>query len=419
MGELYFVPGSFGRQSGISTMMITYVRAVSAFAGVLALVSAAGGDELLLSGGGRLSGKIVNADQSPRTNYVVELASGAMLTLGKEQVRQVIAETAADVEYAAIRHQQPDTAAGQWALAEWCKEHKLYDERKQHLARVVELEPDHVNARAALGYSKIGGRWTTQAQHQAGLGKVLYKGTYHFPQAIEIMENRERAEKAKSLWFANLKRWRDQLGGEKGSAASTSITTINDPAAMWALRDFLQNEENENVRVLYVKALSNIGNGDAQSLLVELSLQDESEEVRLTALDYLDDHPQYSLISRYIQGLRSGDNRVVNRSAVALSRFKDRRAIAPLIEALVTTHKYKVTTGNSNPGAISAGNGSLGSGLSMGQSTHIETKVLQNQAVLETLVVLAGGNNFQYDMQAWKSWYAGQKKNSLLDVRRS
>ena len=384
-----------------------------------ACLSTAYGDELLLSGGGRLTGKVVNADQTPRTNYVVQLASGGTLTLAKDQVRQVIAESAADAEYARLRHEQPDTAAGQWKLAEWCKEQKLTEVRKQHLARILELEPDHREARAALGYTRIQGRWTTTAQHQTAMGKVLYKGEYHYPQAIEIMENRDRADKAKKLWQVNLKRWREQLEGDKGQAAQAAIVAIDDPAAIWALRENMQSEQNEDVRLLYVKALATIGNGDAKVLLAERSLQDPSEEVRLTALDHLDDQPRYSLISLYIQGLRSGDNAIVNRSAVALSRFKDPRSIAPLIEALVTTHKYKVTTGNSNPGGLSATNGSMGSGLSMGQSTHVITKVEQNQAVLETLVTLVGGQNFQYDIQAWKLWFAGRKKNNLLDVRRS
>jgi len=384
-----------------------------------ALANSAAADEFLLAGGGRLSGKVVNADQTPRTTYIVQLASGGTLTLAKDQVRQVVAESAAGAEYARLRHEQPDTAAGQWAIAEWCKEQKLTDVRKQHLARILELEPDHRDARAALGYTKISGRWTTQAQHQTAMGKVLYKGTYWYPQAIEIMENRERAEKAKMLWFTNLKRWRDQIDSDKSAAASAAITAITDPAAIWALKEYLANEQNVDVRLLYVKALARIGTGDAQVLLAERSLQDPSEEVRLTALDYLDDEPRYGLTTLYIQGLRSGDNQVVNRSAVALSRFKDPRAIAPLIEALVTVHKYKVTTGNSSPGGISAANGNGGTGLNMGQSTHLVTQNEQNQAVLETLVVLTGGQNFRYDVQAWKSWYAGRKKNNLLDVRRS
>jgi hypothetical protein len=388
--------------------------------GPATLPSTARGDELQLAGGGRLTGKIVNADQTPRTNYVVQLASGATLTLGKDQVRKVVAESTAEAEYAALRHQQPDTAAGHWALAEWCKEHKLTDQRKRHLARVIELEPEHREARTALGYNKIAGRWTTTAEHQEAMGKVPYKGGYQYRQAIEIMENRERADKAKATWFATLKRWREQLGSDRGAAASASITAINDPAAIWAIKDFLATEQNEEVRVLYVKALSTIGNADAHMLLAELSLKDDSEEVRLSALDYLEKHPRYSLTSAYIQGLRSKDNRVVNRSAIALSRFKDPRAIAPLIEALVTIHQYKVTTGNSNPGGISAANGSMGSGLSMGQSTHVITEQHRNQAVLDTLMILSGASqNFQYDVQAWKSWFAGRKKNNLLDVRRS
>ena len=53
---------------------------------------------------------------------------------------------------------------GQWKLAEWCHEHGLPDQRKTHLQRVIELDPDHVEARRLLGYSKIDGKWMTQEE---------------------------------------------------------------------------------------------------------------------------------------------------------------------------------------------------------------------------------------------------------------
>ena len=59
-----------------------------------------------------------------------------------------------EAEYERIRPTYADTAAAQWELAQWCREHKLTAQRETHLRRVIELEPNHVEARHALGYSQ-------------------------------------------------------------------------------------------------------------------------------------------------------------------------------------------------------------------------------------------------------------------------
>ena len=86
-----------------------------------------------------------------------------------------------------------DTAAAQWELAQWCREHKLSAEREVHLRRVIELDPDHVEARRALGYSKIDGQWTTQEEAMTKRGYVRYKGQWKTPQEVEIAEEQAEA----------------------------------------------------------------------------------------------------------------------------------------------------------------------------------------------------------------------------------
>ena len=42
----------------------------------------------------------------------------------------------------------------------------------------------------------------------------------------------------------------------------------------------------------------------------------------------------------YVNALKSKDNEVVNLAGLALGQLNDPAAISPLIDALVTTHKY-------------------------------------------------------------------------------
>lgn len=377
-------------------------------------------DEFLLSGGGRILGELANAAESPRVKYEIRLPAGGSVVFDKDQVLEVVRPSADQLEYERIRHERPDTVDGQWQLAEWCREHKLVEERKQHLRRVVELDTNHVKARAALGYNRIQGQWRTQAEHLSALGKVQYKGQWRYPQEIEIMEARRKADQERQIWYGNLKRWRDGLAGAKQQQVIDELRKVTDPAAVPALREYMLKEENEDVRRLYLQALANIGSAAADVFLADRSLNDPSADLRVTCLDYLDDVPQQSLVDFYIQQLRSKDNEVVNRAGVALSRFKDPRSIGPLIDALVTKHQYKLVTGDPG-GGLSAARGPGGSGLSTGSSTRMITMEKQNQGVLDGLVNIVGpqASNFRFDVTAWKHWYAGQKKQRLLDVRRS
>ncbi|MCE9604590.1 MAG: HEAT repeat domain-containing protein [Planctomycetia bacterium] len=399
---------------------ISLAALFAAAAPFCSFATVASADEFVLASGGRISGEFLNADQSPRLTYEVKLFSGGgVVTFDREQVQDVVRRSPAETEYEIVRHQYPDTSAGQWALAEWCKEKKLTDLRKSHLERVIELEPNHENARAALGYNRLQGQWRTRAEHLSSLGKVQYKGQWRYPQEIEIIESKQKNEQAKQAWFGNLKRLRDKLGGTGSQAAVDGIVNIVDPAAVPALKQFMDKEDDAVTRKLYVRALAKIGTGAAEMILAERSLNDDSEEIRLTALDLLAASPQKSFVDYYIQQLHSADNEIVNRAGVALSRFKDPRSIAPLIDALVTKHKYSITTGNPG-GGLSAGQGSGGAGLSTGSSTRVVTDEKQNQGVLESLVSVVGNKvNYRFDVQAWKQWYAGQKKMRLLDVRRS
>ncbi len=381
--------------------------------------SALQAETFVLNDGGRIDGQWLNVDEKPQTKYVVRSSAGATLTLAKESVKQVVKKSPAELEYEIVRHQHPDTVAGHLALAQWCQEQKLTEIRKQHLERVLELDPNQRDARSVLGFAKIGGQWRTREQHLSSMGKIQHNGEWLYPQEIEILDRRAEQTRSRLEWTANLKRWRSWLGGDKESTARTNIAAISEPAAYAALQQLLNEEKVDAVRVMYVRALGRIGTYEALISIADRSLLDPSPDVRAISLDLLVEKPQAAIVNYFIQQLQSKDNVAVNRSAFALLRFKDKRAIAPLIDALVTKHKYAVTTGNSG-GGISAMNSPNGSGINMGSSTKIIQNELNNQQVLDALITLVGGSiNYQFNVEAWRQWHAGVKKNQFADARRS
>jgi hypothetical protein len=397
------------------------------FSIVLALLllpaSGASAEVFLLAGGGRLVGELMNRKEVPREKYVVRAADGATITLDAAQVRKVLPSRPDEAEYERIRPTYPDTAAAQWKLAEWCREHKLQAAREVHLRRVIELEPNHVDARHALGYARVGGEWTTQDEAMAKGGYIRYKGRWITRQEKELAEDKRKLESSQQEWFQKLKRWRGWLGSDRDQQARESIRAINDPAATKALTVALRDDRDPQVRLMAIQALTRIDTAEAAKAMAIASLFDPVEEVRLTCLDHLQAKPRPEVTAYYVAKLKDkkSTNEVINLAGVALGRMKDPSAVGPLIDALITVHKFKVEKpggDNSMTGSFGGGPGRSGGGLSAGGKPTYIRKSFTNQAVLDALVALTG-KNFNFDVQAWKYWFAAQKKPpEKIDGRR-
>jgi hypothetical protein len=400
-----------------------FVAGLVAVAGLLAAFGqTARAEVFVLVNGGRVEGEWLNRDEPKRQNYVVRLSSGGKLTLDNAQVKQVVEARPDELEYEKIRPQYPDTAEGQWKLAQWCLEHQLLAQRKTHLQRVIELSPDNVEARRALGYSKFDGEWMTQEEKMTKDGYIKYHGAWKTKQEIELIESKHKQDLAEKDWYQKIKRWRGWLGGGKDELARANITGISDPAAVKALATELHIDTEAPIRLLYIEGLTKIGTPEAADSLALDSIEDPVEEVRLTCLDHLVDMKNPKIIAGYVTYLRSKDNRYVNRAAVALGRMKDPSTIGPLIDALTTMHKFKVTTGdpgsmtttfNKGPSGSGAGGGMGGMGFGAGGGgPKIMTVPMSNQSVLDALVTLTG-QNFAYDARRWHTWYNAQKKSEV------
>ena len=120
------------------------------------------------------------------------------------------------------------------------------------------------------------------------------------------------------------------------------------------------------------------------------------------------------------------NNPTINMAAMALGRLKATSSIGPLIDALITIHRFKVvkpggdgsmstTFGTGPSGSSSSGNIS---GMSAGGGPTFINQAFNNQAVLDALVAITG-QNFDFDQQSWRHWFASQKKRpDSLDGRR-
>ncbi len=271
-------------------------------------ISSAGAENFLLVNDGQVSGELLNREETPRQKYVIRTADGATITLDKAQVKQVVTQSAAVAEYEKIAPAFPDTAEDQWRLAEWCKEKSLARGKQIALERVIELNPDHKQARIALGYSQIDGRWVQPDEERKKRGYVNYHGQWLLAQEIELLEKKHVDELAEKKWYSTLKQWRSWLDDPvKREQARENLRQLSDPTAVRALVQQLDAEKNRDICVWYIQALGHIGPAAVRTL-VEHSLDDADEEIRMSCLDQLIGKPTQDATPLYVGALRSKDN---------------------------------------------------------------------------------------------------------------
>jgi hypothetical protein len=386
------------------------------------LVAGLRGEVFVLTNGGRVAGEWANRDEKPRRNYVVRVEGQGRITLPTNRVAKVVPDRAA-TEYEKIRPRYPDTVEGQWALAEWCRENHLASERDAHLRRIIELEPDHAEARHLLHYFKFNGQWKTRDDLMVQRGYQLYKGQWLLPQQIDLLKEEEKQKAAQQEWAVKVKTWRGWLGSDRDAQARQAISEIDNPAALSPLLRSLKEEGAPGVRLLFIEALSKIDDPVATWALAVRAIDDADREVRLTCLDHLQTKPRPEIVKYFVKRLQKRDNsnEMINRIGAALGLMKDPSATAALINALVTAHRFPLPGGGGSGSMTTTfnnGPGGGGTGMSVGGGPKFETRFVPNQSVLDALIAITG-QNFSFDQRAWKNWLSAQRKSAPQpDIRR-
>lgn len=379
------------------------------------------GDVFELANGGRVEGRLVESADGNDKNVVIELAGGGRMSIPRSQIGRVDTISADESEYVKRSRSAPDTVEAHWELAEWCNQRKMRNQARLHLERILELDPNHDQARGLLGYRKKDGQWMTRDDVMDGRGLVAYEGRYVTRQHVELLEREKEKKVSEADWGKHLERLRRWLVGrrqDRADEALTEIQSIRDPMAAEAIVGLLEREEDPELKRLWMEVASRLDHQAAVDALVDLSLLDEDPEVRHQSLEYLMTSGRRGLVRPYILALKDRDNEIVNRAGAALGQIGETDAIGPLIDALVTKHKFKIAEGNPDQHSYTftpQGGGGMSFG---GGGPKIITRSLRNPDVLGALVTLAAGASFDYDQEQWRRWLAAQAKQQVVDVRR-
>jgi hypothetical protein len=392
------------------------------------------GDTFLLKNDGQIEGTLVNAEDKWAAEYTIRTNDGGQITIPRTQVKEIVRPRDAEVTYEKIAPTYPDTVEGQMDLANWCAKNYLSVVEKNHLKRVIELSPDHEKARHRLNYEKYQGEWLTKDEVLKRKGLLTYNGRARTAQEIELIEQRKQTDLKEKSWFAAIKRIREDLDSRdrsKAEAAKAKLLSLDDPNSVKAIVFYFDRENDKKaadlakahiMKLWLVEVLAKLGEGDALTALVNYSLDDRDEEVRIACLEAVSKHRIAAPVNRYMAALKDKENDVVQRAAIGLRYMGDRRAIGPLIEALVTQHVYELKTNQAT------GNGSItttfdksgrsgGGGLGVNTKPQKIRKHIYNEEVHNALTQMTG-QDFGFDQKQWRSWLATQKETPRFDGRR-
>lgn len=170
-------------------------------------------------------------------------------------------------EYRKLRGEYAQTVEGQLALADWCAKRKLIDQHRAHLIKVLELDPDHQQARGQLGFRRVDGVWLSREEIQQAGARV------------------RRVTAGLRQWVPKLTRIRRELSGRglrQREAAEKRLQQIDDPAAIPAIEVVFCGQDEQSA-LLGVETLDQITAADGSAALARQAVFSPWENVRQAA----------------------------------------------------------------------------------------------------------------------------------------
>lgn len=389
----------------------------------------AAADVVYRTNGGRIVGTIVEAP-SDTTVVTVKSRFGTFKIPRSEIERIEYGNTVAE-NYTEAAKKFGSTAGEQLKLALWCQDNGYRKEYQRHLEKVIELDPDHAEARRRLGFQRENGKWVTRDAALAAKGLVTYKGRTVLPQEKEILERKAQDSETQREWYRKVRIWQKYLrGGDKSrhGAATTELLEVRDPLAVKPLVEFLGERGNEEERRLLIDVLAAIDSDMGTATLIKAAVADTHADNRAAAIEVLKERKSPELLAELTRYLRDNDNKKVRTAAVALGALGDHSVVPALVEALVTTHKtvikltvadkvramagvpklrtsYDPATGRivrraASP-SMTLGSGGVTYGTQSDKEIIIEE--IRNAEVLEALRTLTD-QSLGYDKDRWLDW---------------
>jgi len=161
----------------------------------LSIGAPAGADEVLLVGGGRVRGRVV--EQTP-DQIVVEVGPGRVSLPASRVVAVKSGVTALDQYRERAARLSPGDAEAWLSLGLWAKDQGLYTQARDAFEKVVTVQPANPVANAALGRVRLGDRWVSEDESYRAQGFVRHRGRWVTREEFDLELAERQAELERS-----------------------------------------------------------------------------------------------------------------------------------------------------------------------------------------------------------------------------
>jgi len=151
-------------------------------------------DDVYLKGGGSFSGRIV---EQTDTMITVDIGDGK-IGFPMVRVERIVKGRSALDEYDdRASRLGPKDVQGWRSLGRWALQQALTTQSRQAYQKVLSIAPDDPEAREALGFVLLDGRWATEEESYRARGYVEYDGEWMTPAEMQVAQASAAAEQAR------------------------------------------------------------------------------------------------------------------------------------------------------------------------------------------------------------------------------
>lgn len=151
-------------------------------------------DVVYLKSGGRFSGRIL---EQTADKVVIDFGDGT-IGVPMDQVEEISrGHSPLDEFDARASKLGPQDVDGWRSLALWASTKGLSAQSRAAYKRVLALAPEDKEAREALGFVRVDGRWLTEEESYRARGYVKYDGEWMTPAEVQLAQSGAAKEQAR------------------------------------------------------------------------------------------------------------------------------------------------------------------------------------------------------------------------------
>lgn len=237
-----------------------------------------------------------------------------------------------------------DDATGHFRLALALDAEGHPDLAKREYEAVLAVEPEHPAARRALGYERVGDRWSTVAEVRRQSGLVLYQGRWLLAAEVDKLARGKKRVAVKDVPLVTAMKTAAKSPALR-EAAVARIAKATDADRVEAARALLVHHDPE-IRRWACHELQTLGDESALRTLIAVSVRDTNPTVRDAAIRAAATFGNDDVAIPLVRELGSDHPTYVANAARSLAMLGDMRAVGYLVT--------RITSHGSSPGGYFA-----------------------------------------------------------------